>query len=841
MNRKLPIVVCVLATMCGTLRADEAFDWDAWRGIVVLAGGRTKPLETHAVEFVTAMVGRSSFTPEVFSAISASDVDWVKLAEHFKQAHAGKGGKAAQRVWRLLPADLQTTILTTNLDSDDLVRQTEAAEEKIKAVRAKYLPEDARPLNLIRLRKRIDPADATAVKTVDEYEDLTGKLLAVDTCKAKLIRELNALLPRDDLYEASAWQGVTLPANGSQLLAADQKTPRENSRLNQLLIVAALADAIKLIEPGTTKEGAVALQPRRYGPVELYVTWLLSWQGWDKLEEITKLRDRMQKTQESLRNDEYYWEIGKPDVWDLVPMIESRYEAIGPMLRPELPTAVSVWTVAKNAEFANAAFRYSRLLREEIDLTPAQEKAMSAFDAYRNFTNHRMGFNLELAPHDVKNADPKKESPHRWFSIFALLYGNDELDKSAFAKPEVEELRSAFYQARRGLLANAPADFNAGSRKFAAILAGWKKHSTIYPAPDEIATELHYNRFAPFLKTTILAAAAAMILGISLGVRHQLPYLLGFGTLIAAMLVDAYGIYLRVAISGRAPVTNMYETIIWASWFGTLVAVVLGAVYRQRIIPTAAAIMLTLSTLLAYFMPIDMGASITPLNPVLRTNYWLVVHVLTIVASYGACMLAWALGNIGLTYYLVGADKSESIKPMTNFIYRSMQVGVLLLAAGTGLGGWWAAESWGRFWGWDPKEVWAFISLIGYLAILHGRYAGLIGLFGLTAGSVLAFNLIVMSWYGVNFLLGTGLHAYAFGSGGREYVLSVAAANIAYVFLVMAVYKGRLLRQHLRRPAAGEPTEAPVADALDSSATKPAAAAPPLPGADPKPAAESFD
>jgi ABC-type transport system involved in cytochrome c biogenesis permease subunit len=190
-------------------------------------------------------------------------------------------------------------------------------------------------------------------------------------------------------------------------------------------------------------------------------------------------------------------------------------------------------------------------------------------------------------------------------------------------------------------------------------------------------------------------------------------------------------------------------------------------------------------------MPPEYGSSIDPLVPVLRDNFWLIIHVLTIVASYGALMLAWMLGNVGLTYYLFGNDRPDNVKPIALYIYRCIQVGVLLLAAGTILGGWWAAYSWGRFWGWDPKEVWALIALLGYLAVLHARFAGLIKTFGLIVWSVVSFSGVLMSWYGVNFVLGEGLHAYAFGSGGQPYVFTAVVINLAYVAFVVAVHKAR--------------------------------------------------
>src|SRR5690606_36009841 len=121
----------------------------------------------------------------------------------------------------------------------------------------------------------------------------------------------------------------------------------------------------------------------------------------------------------------------------------------------------------------------------------------------------------------------------------------------------------------------------------------------------------------------------------------------------------------------------------------------------------------------------------------------------------------------------------EEVATLTQYAYRAVQVAVLLLAAGTILGGIWADRSWGRFWGWDPKEVWALVSLLVYLAILHGRYAGWFNNFGMIFGTVLGATAILMSWYGVNFVLpmlapdgSVGLHSYGSGAGGFTQVLS---------------------------------------------------------------------
>ncbi|MBI4115500.1 MAG: cytochrome c biogenesis protein CcsA, partial [Candidatus Omnitrophica bacterium] len=167
--------------------------------------------------------------------------------------------------------------------------------------------------------------------------------------------------------------------------------------------------------------------------------------------------------------------------------------------------------------------------------------------------------------------------------------------------------------------------------------------------------------------------------------------------------------------------------------------------------------------------------------PVLRSNYWLTIHVLTITLSYGAFLLAWGLGHANLISFAFRPEKEKEHEELGGYVYRALQIGVVLLAAGTILGGVWANDSWGRFWGWDPKETWALIALFGYLAVLHARYVGWIEHFGTAVGAVVAFLGILMAWYGVNFVLAAGLHSYGFGDGGLHYVLAVVGIDLLFV------------------------------------------------------------
>jgi cytochrome c-type biogenesis protein CcsB len=249
-----------------------------------------------------------------------------------------------------------------------------------------------------------------------------------------------------------------------------------------------------------------------------------------------------------------------------------------------------------------------------------------------------------------------------------------------------------------------------------------------------------------------------------------------FAASLAVMLI---GFGLRAAISGRVPVTNLYESVVFAA-FGVMVfGLVFGLLARRQYVLAASAVVATFALVLADYCPSVLDPRIRPLMPVLRSNFWLAVHVITIMLSYAAFALAWAIGNITLAYHLVGSRNREAISARARLTYKTLQAGVVLLVVGTILGALWADYSWGRFWGWDPKEVWALITLLGYLAVLHARPAGWIGNRGLVAWSVICFCLVVITWYMANML--PGLHEYGLAAGGQIYVWGAISLQLAYV------------------------------------------------------------
>ena len=336
---------------------------------------------------------------------------------------------------------------------------------------------------------------------------------------------------------------------------------------------------------------------------------------------------------------------------------------------------------------------------------------------------------------------------------------------------------SALAKLREGFRSNNQSDFDAGLAELRAEQA--REEARFQADANKIAVEVFYQRLHPFRWAWILYLAA----GIGMLVVPGKPgYLLGWAFGLCGFILQLAGFVFRIIISGRAPVTNMYESVVWVA-FGTIFfALIFEAIYRSRYFLLGAVPVAVASLILADTQPVILDRSIHPLVPVLADNFWLTTHVLTITLSYAAFALALGVGHIILGKSMFGVKASPVLH---NYLYRTLQIGVLLLAIGTILGAVWANYSWGRFWDWDPKETWALIALLAYLFLLHGRIAGRWGGFGMAVGAVLAFQCVIMAWYGVNFILGVGLHSYGFGTGGLPGAIAFVLCEVAFVSLAL--------------------------------------------------------
>jgi cytochrome c-type biogenesis protein CcsB len=314
---------------------------------------------------------------------------------------------------------------------------------------------------------------------------------------------------------------------------------------------------------------------------------------------------------------------------------------------------------------------------------------------------------------------------------------------------------------------------------------------SIYPSNAVLQREVHFNHFHPFAKAWMLYGLAFVVMLLTLWMKPWNLYWASIGLFTAGIAVQTYGFFLRMQIAGRPPVTNMYESVVWVGFGIAAIALLFELTSRARYYLLAAAPLSVVCLILADSLPAVLDPSIAPLVPVLRDNFWLSIHVPTIALSYASFALALGIGHVALGNFLFTPNAKQRIRTLSQLNYRVLQVGVLLLTAGIILGGIWAHFSWGRFWGWDPKETWALIALLCYLVPLHGRLVGWIGDFGISVASVVSFNAVLMAWYGVNFVLGTGLHSYGFGTGGSELLIGgVVGLDLLFVLVTAARHYG---------------------------------------------------
>lgn len=282
-----------------------------------------------------------------------------------------------------------------------------------------------------------------------------------------------------------------------------------------------------------------------------------------------------------------------------------------------------------------------------------------------------------------------------------------------------------------------------------------------------VTLETVYFDWRPFQQAWMAYLAAFLILTFFKKKGSKIR-LLGMLLLGAAVFFHTFGLVLRVLILARPPVSNMYESMIYMNWILIVAAVIFSLVKKNASVAAIGALISAIIMIYGNLLPIDTNLEV--LVPVLRSNYWLTIHVMTIVSSYGIFGLAMGLGHRYLFLEMTKKLTSDEEKRSEQIIYRTIQIGVLLLGIGTVLGGVWANESWGRFWGWDPKETWALITFLGYLILVHLKHAKLIQASTLAISAILGFLLVLMTWYGVNFILGRGLHSYGQGAGGMIWV-----------------------------------------------------------------------
>ncbi|HXK08956.1 MAG TPA: cytochrome c biogenesis protein CcsA [Vicinamibacteria bacterium] len=298
--------------------------------------------------------------------------------------------------------------------------------------------------------------------------------------------------------------------------------------------------------------------------------------------------------------------------------------------------------------------------------------------------------------------------------------------------------------------------------------------------PDRIDRELLYNRARPtrlawwVLTLSLLLSVAAMVLE-----RRALDLAAGL-MLLAGFAVMSGGIWLRWQVAGRIPASNMYESLLFLGWGVGAFALLATVFLRNRIVVLNAAAGSALTMALTDLLPVD--PFVHPMPPVLSGTYWLAVHVPIIMLGYAVLALGVVVAHMQLGFQAFAPSRRSLALRMADLQYWYIHAGSILLVAGIMTGSMWASSSWGRYWGWDPKEVWSLVAFLAYMAILHARAERLISDFGVAAWTIAAFQTILMTYLGVNFVLASGLHSYGFGDSSVVWAMvAVALAEAAFI------------------------------------------------------------
>jgi ABC-type transport system involved in cytochrome c biogenesis permease subunit len=332
---------------------------------------------------------------------------------------------------------------------------------------------------------------------------------------------------------------------------------------------------------------------------------------------------------------------------------------------------------------------------------------------------------------------------------------------------------------------------------FNTQLGIYQAHLDTHPVPGDprLAFEAGFNHFAPFYRCATLYVFAFLLACFAwLGWTEVLGRT-AFWMMVVTFAVHTAAIAARIYISGYPPITNLYGTAVFIGWGCVLLGLILERIHHLGVGNLLASAVGFLTLLIAHFLAGD-GDTLQMMQAVLDTKFWLATHVIIINLGYSATLLA---GGLAVQYVLRGVftkslDKSVE-KVFGRMIYGILCFGLLLSFLGTVLGGLWADDSWGRFWGWDPKENGALMIVLWNALILHARWGGIAKTRGIAVLSIFGGIVTAWSWFGVN-QLGVGLHSYGFTESVTFWLIIFVISQLA----VMAV--GMLPRRLWRSGAA---------------------------------------
>ena len=343
-------------------------------------------------------------------------------------------------------------------------------------------------------------------------------------------------------------------------------------------------------------------------------------------------------------------------------------------------------------------------------------------------------------------------------------------------EPHQDAILNALQQYLAGRLAGQEASMQSAMANYKAALL---------MVPGELfditvlKKETWMNRVNLFYTSVGLYLFAFILLGLSWMIQPLLLKRASYALLILGFLFHAYGIYLRMHIMGRPPVSTLYESVIFVAFIVILFAIILEYFRRDGLGIFVGTVSGSIFHYIGFGYSAD-GDTLGMLVAVLNSNFWLATHVTTITMGYGASLVAGFIGHLYLVQAIRQPKNKSNLKSIFNNLFGITLIALFFTLFGTILGGIWADQSWGRFWGWDPKENGALLIVLWQLMMVHMRLSGLAKPAEFALGMALNNIIVALAWFGVN-LLQVGLHSYGFDDG--------VARNL-FIFIVLELIIG---------------------------------------------------
>lgn len=479
------------------------------------------------------------------------------------------------------------------------------------------------------------------------------------------------------------------------------------------------------------------------------------------------------------------------DLWYDVPVVKLNYK------NDSLKTILGV---DKSTSFARGMdfFRRQDSTLGSYKISPYLDEANAAdvkTSIQQGFIdiNYSVGILDQILSGSVLNIFPRKGAENnKW-------YAAPDLENAGFVEEHDFNFVRDFIPAYTALLRQGAATGNYLNANAAlnSLFEFQRYHGAdIIPSEEKIEAEILYNKYDVFKNLYKWYAWFGIVMLILLIVEilrpmKEIRWTIKFHFIVIGLLFLAHTAALatRWYLSGHAPWSDAYESLIYVAW----ATMAFGIMFGRKSDMTIASTSFVVAIILWVAQLNWLDPAIGNLQPVLD-SYWLMIHVAVIVGSYGPFALGMILGLVAMILMIFSTKKNKkimdlNIKELTYINEIALTVGLIMLTIGNFLGGMWANESWGRYWGWDPKETWALITIFIYAFVLHLRLVpGLKGRWTFNLWSVLAFASVLMTYFGVNFYL-SGLHSYASGDQIISYKFAAISLSVVLVLAAFARYR----------------------------------------------------